>query len=71
MTVEAGGRRWTRVHHAPAGYLTQGDPRLHFGLGAAERVERLEIVWPGGGRQELADLPADRIYRLTEGEEPR
>jgi hypothetical protein len=68
VTVEAGGRRWTQVQHTRAGYLTQSDPRLHFGLGPAERIDRVEVIWPGGGREELTDLAVDRFYRLVEGE---
>jgi hypothetical protein len=68
VTVEAGGRRVTKVHHAPGGYLTQGDPRLHFGLGVSDRIERVEIAWPGGGRDVLDGLEVDRIHRVVERE---
>ena len=67
VTLEAGGRRWTRVHHAAAGYLTQSDPRLHFGLGGATRVDRLEVLWPSGERQTFAGLGVDRPFTVTEG----
>ena len=66
ITVEAGGRRWTRVHHAAAGYLTQGDPREHFGLGEATVVDRLEVVWPDGASQIFEGLAADQPYTVTE-----
>jgi hypothetical protein len=48
VTLEAGGHRWVRHARAMAGYLVQGDGRLHFGLGAAERIDRLEVRWPPG-----------------------
>jgi len=28
------------------GYLSQGDPRLHFGLGKAPYADQVEIRWP-------------------------
>jgi hypothetical protein len=68
VTVAAGGRSWTRVHHAVSGYLTQSDPRLHFGLGEATRIDRLEVVWPSGVRQSFDGLAVDRPFTVTEGE---
>jgi hypothetical protein len=68
VSVEAGGRSWLRVHHAASGYLTQGDPRLHFGLGEATVVDRLEVEWPGGGRDTFTGLDVDRPYTVTEGQ---
>ncbi|HLM57101.1 MAG TPA: CRTAC1 family protein [Pyrinomonadaceae bacterium] len=54
-----------------AGYASQNDPCLHFGLGAAAKVERLEVHWPGG-TVELFDVPAvDRTVTLTEGKGTR
>ncbi|HEX6882816.1 MAG TPA: CRTAC1 family protein [Planctomycetota bacterium] len=47
-----------------------GSPhRLHVGLGAAERIERLEVHWPnGGGVQVFAGVPLDAWVRVTEGQ---
>jgi hypothetical protein len=49
-------------------YLSQNDLRLHFGLGASARVDRIEIAWPSGTRQTLRDVTADRVVAI---EEPR
>jgi hypothetical protein len=67
VTVEAGGQRWVGIRHAPAGYLTQNDPRLHFGLGELERVERLEVAWPSGAVDAMEDLEVDRYVEIEEG----
>jgi hypothetical protein len=48
-------------------YLSQNDLRIHFGLGKHERVDRIEITWPGGKTEELTSLPADRFYSVREG----
>ena len=64
--LTAGGRTQIRLRVSSSGYLSQGDPRLHFGLGAAEAVERLEIRWPGGRVQVLEDVAPNRLITLTE-----
>jgi hypothetical protein len=47
-------------------YLSQNDLRLHFGLGAAAMVDRIEVTWPGGGHQVLEHVAADRVLEITE-----
>ncbi|HEX7175665.1 MAG TPA: CRTAC1 family protein, partial [Pyrinomonadaceae bacterium] len=50
-----------------AGYSSQNDPCPFFGLGAAAKVDKLEVVWPGGTR-EVFDVPGvDRTLTLVEG----
>jgi hypothetical protein len=49
-------------------YLSHNDPRLHFGLGACAKVDRLTITWPRGAVQVLNELPVDRYTTI---EEPR
>jgi hypothetical protein len=48
-------------------YLSQNDLRLHFGLGESQKVEKVEIIWPDGNIEPLANLPADRYYFVREG----
>jgi hypothetical protein len=48
------------------GYASSSDPRVHFGLGQDKVIKRLEILWPSGIRQELADIPADQILTVVE-----
>lgn len=48
-------------------YLSQDSMTVHLGLGDAERVERLEIDWPGGGRQVIHGLPANRRVLIRGG----
>jgi hypothetical protein len=49
-------------------YLSQNDLRLHFGLGKAERVERVEIRWPSGKTEALTNLAARNFYTVKEAE---
>jgi len=48
-------------------YLSQNDLRIHFGLGGREHIDKVEIVWPGGKVEKLANLAADRFYTVREG----
>jgi hypothetical protein len=50
-------------------YRSQAPNIVHFGLGDADRVERLTIRWPSGLVQELTDLAADRHILVTEDKE--
>ncbi|MFQ6132768.1 MAG: CRTAC1 family protein [Armatimonadota bacterium] len=50
------------------GYLCTHDPRLNFGLGAHEKVDRLEVTWPSGQTQALENVEAKQIVTITEEE---
>lgn len=47
-------------------YLSANDPRLHFGLGKSQRVERIEIRWLSGRTQILKDARANQILTVEE-----
>ena len=49
-------------------YLSQNDLRLHFGLGTATRIERIEVSWPSGVRQILRDQTCDRVLAIQEAD---
>jgi hypothetical protein len=67
VRLEAGGRKLRRSVYAAEGYMCSPSRRLHFGLGNAQRVDRVEVRWPDGTRETLADLAADHRYRIVEG----
>jgi len=48
-------------------YGSNSDPRVHFGLGKAERVERVEIFWPDGTKEEISAHNIDHIQKIQEG----
>jgi len=54
-----------------ASYLSSNDLRLHFGLGAETKIDRVLIQWPSGLRQELKNLHGDAIYSIVEGQQAR
>jgi len=67
VRVTAGGKTQIREIHAGSGYLSSPPPEAHFGLGKAKRVDRIEVLWPWGERQEVEPVEANRIIRVEEG----
>ena len=67
LKVTAGGMVQTDEVRSGGSYLSQNDVRMHFGLGAATKVDSVEIRWPSGAIDVLKDLPADKFYAVLEG----
>jgi hypothetical protein len=66
VKVIAGGHAQYAEVRSGGSYLSQNDLRLHFGLGDARSVERIEITWAGGSRQLLQDQAVDQIVMIKE-----
>jgi hypothetical protein len=62
--VLPGGRTLRRELRAGSSYLSSEDPRAHFGLGRADRVERVVVRWPGGAEARLGRVDANRTVRM-------
>jgi hypothetical protein len=67
VRLAAGGRSWRAELHGRVAYLSQSDRRLHFGLGAAAAVDRIEIRWPDGETQALERLEPGREIAIEQG----
>ena len=61
-----GERRQAQAVLAQSSYLSVNDRRLHFGLGAESQAS-LEIRWPNGKGEKIADVPADQLVVISEG----
>ncbi len=48
-------------------YLSQSTSVIHFGLGAATQIDRLEVRWPGGTVTTYGPLATDRRWLITDG----
>jgi hypothetical protein len=68
VTVKAGKLVQLSEVRAGGSYISQNDPRLHFGLGTEVKMDEVEIRWPSGKVEELRDMPADFIYTIVEGQ---
>ena len=67
IKLTAGNMTQTDEVHSGGSYLSQNDTRLHFGLGPAKKIDRVEIRWPSGAVETLGDLPVNRFYSVLEG----
>jgi hypothetical protein len=68
VVVKAGGILQTREVVAGTSFLSACDLRLHFGLGRATRIDRMEVHWPSGVVDRFQDIDADRLIIVKEGE---
>jgi hypothetical protein len=49
------------------GYSSSSDKRVHFGLGKATVIDRIELSWPTGVKQTLTKVKADQVLTIVEG----
>jgi hypothetical protein len=66
IKLTAGGKIQTNQKKSTTGYLSQNDPRMHFGLVKNEIVDKIEIRWPSGKTQLLENIKANQILTVKE-----
>ncbi|MFT4539921.1 MAG: hypothetical protein ACI835_002370 [Planctomycetota bacterium] len=64
VTVEADDEQWSQTLGAGTGYLGGNAPELHFGLGQAERIDRIHVRWPDGTTTVHRDVAIDDFAQL-------
>ena len=67
IEIEIGKRRIVRDLFPYNGGTGQGPVETLFGLGRAERIDRLSVRWPTGKVQVFENLPVDSRIEITEG----
>jgi hypothetical protein len=67
ITWQAGGIRRSRLKTAGGSYLSSQDPREVLGIGAATKIESVEIRWPGGKVEKLTNPTINRYVTVVEG----
>jgi len=68
-TLKLTSEGFVHVEQAKGGgsYMSASDPRIHFGLGKRTKIESVEITWPSGQVDRLANLSPDQIITVKEG----
>jgi enediyne biosynthesis protein E4 len=67
VKVQADGHRQLQEIRSGGGYNSQSDFRLHYGIGNASHIEKIEIYWPSGTNDTLHDVPVNQILTIKEG----
>ena len=67
MQLEASRRTHVGEVRSGGSYLSHNDVRVHFGVGGADKVSRVEIRWPSGRVETMTGLAVDRFYLANEG----
>lgn len=67
--LTAGGIRQRADVLSGGSFASNNDPRPHFGLGAATKVDKVEIHWPSGAIQNLTLPAVDRFFTIEEGKD--
>jgi hypothetical protein len=67
VRVRAGAQTYTKYNDGKSGYLAQSALPLYFGLGDAEKIERVEVDWPSGHKQTLTTgIEENHTLQITE-----
>jgi hypothetical protein len=66
VQVHWNGRSQLQEVSGGSGFSAENQRRLHYGLGAATLVDRVDIQWPSGRRQTIEKPPIDRLHKIRE-----
>jgi hypothetical protein len=66
VIVTAAGRKQARAVLSQSSYYSHDDRRVHFGLGAASRVDEIEIHWPSGAVQKMNNVETRKVVTILE-----
>ncbi|HEX8766516.1 MAG TPA: CRTAC1 family protein [Candidatus Acidoferrum sp.] len=67
ITVKVGSRTLVDEVRSGSSYDSNNDLRVHFGLGAAAKIDSVEVRWPTGLVERFESLSVDSIHTLKEG----
>lgn len=60
------GQVQTQIVSGGMGFSSQNQRRLQFGLGNTGRVDKVQILWPSGSRQEINNPETGKVHQLKE-----
>ncbi len=68
LSARVGPHTLVRTVDGGGSYISASERRVHFGLGDATRLDRLEVRWPSGRVEVRCDLPANKILEWAESD---
>ncbi len=69
VKITASGKTQYRWVSTGSSYVSASDVRLQFGIGAADSIEQVEILWPSGRKQLISDVKANQFLDVDEPDE--
>ena len=66
VIVNYGKKKQTAVNQWATSYLSYNDPRLHIGIGKADLVDSLEIIWPDGDKEIYKAIDANHYLKIKQ-----
>ena len=66
VTTPDGKKQWALVKTGSS-YASQSELVLTFGLGAATKASKIEVIWPGGATETVADVAAGKTITIAQG----
>jgi hypothetical protein len=66
LTLRTSKHQRIQEVQAGASYMSQNDLRLHFGLGANEKIESVEVRWTNGETETVTGVMTGRIINITQ-----
>jgi hypothetical protein len=67
IKVKVGGRTLVDEVRSGSSFISNNDMRVHFGLGAATKIDSVEVRWPSGLSETFSKISVDRVNELKEG----
>ena len=65
--VTTGAMRQRQDVYSGASYCSSHDQRLHFGIGNATKIDKLEIKWANGKSEIIPITGCDRVFTIVQG----
>jgi enediyne biosynthesis protein E4 len=67
IKVKVGARTLVDEVRSGSSFISNNDMRVHFGLGAATKIDAVEVRWPDGSIEYFPHGPIDQVRELKEG----
>ena len=68
VVISYGSKKQASVNQWNSGYLSSGDPRMHFGFGSSESIDNIEVHWANGISENYPDVKLDQYITFRQGE---
>jgi hypothetical protein len=66
VRIYHGGENQMRIVRGGSSYLSQSELAATFGVGRADRIDRVTVEWPSGSTQEFKNIPSGKAYEANE-----